>query len=201
MDMNTIKNLAFAVILIGSAYFAYVNRDRLKRFLTGDVEEKPNSRRKATSSMNAVDEVCQAFLLFADNFYGVYEPLYKASINEISLERKRNIFMEWDIRMENVGNAPFCLKSWWSTISADIAHLSDGELQERAKTAIEMIKKGGIIRDDRKDLIVSEDTSMYYQQSNGTPLNIGKQIRVESPCWYLPTTPVRILEKGYCEIV
>ena len=64
-----------------------------------------------------------------------------------------------------------------------------------------MIKKCGIIRDDRKELIVREDTSMYYQQSNGVPLNIGKQIRVESPCWYLPTTPVRVLEKGYCEIV
>jgi len=62
-------------------------------------------------------------------------------------------------------------------------------------------KTDGIIRDDRKELIVREDTSMYYQQSNGVPLNIGKQIRVESPCWYLPTTPVRVLEKGYCEIV
>ncbi len=201
MDMNTIKNLAFAVILIGSAYLAYVNRERLKRFLAGDSEEKSKPKRKATSSTNAIEEVCQAFLLFADNFQGVFEPLYKASINGISLERKRNVFMEWDIRMGNIGNAPFSLKSWWSTISNDIAHSSDDELQDSAKTAIDMIKKCGIIRDDRKELIVREDTSMYYQQSNGVPLNIGKQIRVESPCWYLPTTPVRVLEKGYCEIV
>lgn len=197
MDMSTVKNLAFTIVLLGTVGLVYYNRERLKRILSGDLEKNPQKNPKM--AMNAMGEVCETFLLFADNFQGIYEPMYQASLGKISFERKLNVLVEWDIRMNNIGKLPVTLKSWWSTIVANLSSLSSDELQQRTSSVIEMIKSCNIIRDDKTELTVSENTLLYYQRSDGGALVAGQKVRVETPCWYLNSTPVRILEKGYCE--
>ena len=194
--MNTVKNMTIAFVILGTACIAYVNRERIKKILLGETEAPKRNRPR--KGVNAMEEVRQAFLMFADNFQGLYEPMYKASIGTISFERKLNVLMEWDIRINSIGNLPVSLKGWWSTIVANLSSLSDDELQKRATTVIEMVKSCNIIRDQKTQLTVNEETMSYYQRSDGNNLVKGQKIHVETPCWYLDSTPVRILEKGYC---
>ena len=197
MDMSTVKNVAIVAVLLGTAYLAYVNRKQLLRILRPQQEKKP--RRRETG--NAMTEVCQAFLMFADNFQGLLETMYKASVGAISEERKRNVLREWNIRMKNVAQAPIGLKSWWSTVIANCEILSDKELQERAQQIVQMIQSCGVVRDDQTEMVAQEDTSMYYENSDESKLVAGQKLRIESPCWYLPGNPVRIIEKGFCEMM
>lgn len=197
MDMSTAKNVAIVALLLGTAYLAYVNRKQLLRILRPQQEKKPKRRETG----NAMTEVCQAFLMYADNFQGLLETMYKASVGVISEERKRNVLREWDIRMKNIAQAPIGLKSWWSTVIADCETMSDKELLERAQQIIQIIQSCGIVRDDRSEIVAEEDTGIYYQHATGNKLISGQTLRIESPCWYLPCKPVRIIEKGYCEIL
>lgn len=195
MDMGTVKNVAIVALVLGTAYIAYTNRKRLLNFLSGR-NEKPRKREKETS--NAMKEVCQAFLMYADNFQGLFETMYKASVGSISHERTRNILREWDIRMGNIAQAPIGLTSWWATVIVDDDKLTDKELQNRAQGVVQMILSCGIVRDDRTEFMAVEDTGMYYQHIDGDKWNVGQKLCVESPSWYLPSNPVRIIEKGYC---
>lgn len=196
MDMGTVKNVAIVALVLGTAYIAYTNRKRLLNFLSGR-NEKPRKREKETS--NAMKEVCQAFLMYADNFQGLFETMYKASVGSISHERTRNILREWDIRMGNITQAPIGLTSWWATVIVDDDKLTDKELQNRAQGVVQMILSCGIVRDDRTEFMAVEDTGMYYQHIDGDKWNLGQKLCVESPSWYLPSNPVRIIEKGYCK--
>ncbi len=146
-------------------------------------------------------EVCKAFLMYANDFQGVYEPMYQASVGAISFERMRNVLKEWNIRMGNIGQPPICLKSWWLTMVADCDTLTAKELQARCQQVIQMILASGIIRDDQTEIMAKTETGMYYQKSNNISIESGQKLRIESPCWYLPSNPVRIVEKGYCEII
>ena len=197
MDMSTAKNVAIVALLLGTAYLAYVNRKQLLRILRPRQEKKPKRRETG----NAMTEVCQAFLMYADNFQGLLETMYKASVGAISEERKRNVLREWDIRMKNISQIPIGLKSWWSTVIVDCETLSDKELQERAQQVVQMILSCGIVRDEQTEMVAQEDTSMYYENSDGCKLVAGQKLRIESPCWYLPGNPVRIIEKGYCGMI
>ena len=197
MDMSTVRNVAILAFLLGSAYLAYMNRDRLLRFLISKQEKKPKRKEKPRDAMK---EVCETFLLYADNFQGLFEPMYKVSIGTISMERMRNVLKEWDIRMGGIVQAPICLRSWWATVITNIDTLSMDELQNRSKLVVEMIHACGIVRDSQTELVAKENTGLYYQHADGKQLVVGQTVRVESPCWYLPVSPVRIIEKGYCEI-
>lgn len=197
--MDTIKGLAIAVAATGVAYLMYKNRDVLfkQRKLSYDSRNKKNKN----STTDAMAVVCDAFLTYADNFQGLFEPIYKASVNTISYERKKNVLVEWDIRMGGIGAAPVCLIRWWETIVKDLESLPDKELKKRAQNVVQMIESCGIIRDNRLELTASEQTPIYYQQVEGFSWEIGQQLRVETPCWYVPSSPVRIIEKGYIEII
>lgn len=198
--MSTVKNVTIGAIVLGAVfYLAYINRDRIKRFIIAEQDERPN--RKESQVGDAMAELGQAFLMYADNFQGLYEPIYKASIGAISQERIRNVLMEWDIRMGNISQAPICLKSWWSTVSVGMESLAREELIDRAQRIIQMIHMCGIIRDNKKELVAVDDTNMFYQNDDGVMWSIGQKLRVESPCWYIQCTPVRVIEKGYCELI
>lgn len=158
--------------------------------------KKPRKRVKETS--NAMTEVCQAFLLYADNFQGLLETMYKASVDSISHERMKNVLMEWDIRMGNIAQSPICLRSWWATVIVGYESLTDKELQGRARSVVQMILSSGIVRDDKTEIVAVEDTGLYYQHVDGETWSVGQKLSVESPCWYLSSSPVRIIEKGYC---
>lgn len=198
MDMNTVKNVAIVALLLGTAYIAYTNRKRLLNLLSG-TNKKPRKREKETS--NAMTEVCQSFLMYADNFQGLFETMYKASLGSISHERMRNVLQEWNIRMGNIAQVPIGLRSWWATVIADCDKLTDKELQGRARSVVQMILSCGIVRDDRTEIVAGEDTGMYYQHAGGERWNIGQKLSIESACWYLPSSPVRIIEKGYCKTI
>lgn len=197
MDMSTVKNVAIVALLLGTAYIAYTNRKRLLNLFVSGKNKKP--RKQVRETGNAMTEVCQAFLMFADNFQGLFETMYKASIGSISHERMRNVLQEWDIRMGNITQSPICLRSWWATIIADSDNLTDKELQGRARSVVQVILSSGIVRDDRTEIVATEDTGMYYEYADGEKWSVGKKLSVESPCWYLPSSPVRIIEKGYCK--
>lgn len=199
MEMSTVKNVAIVALLLGTAYLAYVNRKQLLRILRPQPEKKPKRRKRETG--NAMTEVCKFFLMYADNFQGLLETMYKASVGTISVERKRNVLREWDIRMKNIAQIPMGLKSWWSTVIADCETSSDKKLQGRTQQVIQMIQSCGIVRDEHTEIVAQDDTCMYYENSSGNKLVAGQKLRIESPCWYLPGTPVRIIEKGYCEII
>ena len=199
MDMSTAKNVAIVALLLGTAYLAYVNRKQLLRILRPQQEKKP--KRSARETGSAMTEVCQAFLMYADNFQGLLETMYKASVGAISEERKRNVLSEWDIRMKNIAQIPIGMKSWWSTVIADSETLTDKTLQERAQQVIQMILSCGIVRDEKTEMVSQEETCMYYENSDGSQLVAGQKMRIESPCWYLPGNPVRIIEKGYCVMI
>lgn len=203
--MNIIKTLAISVIALGGACAAYFYRDRIAELITPKGDGKPQGKRPGNNRQgrpaDALEEVCKAFSPYAENFEGLYEKLYKASEGLIPSERKRNVLTEWDIRMGNIGNAPACLKQWWMTVVADKDTLSDESLQDRAKRVLEMLHGCKIIRDDRKELTATGDTTRYYQCADGETWSVGQTLRVTVPCWYLPVSPTRILEKGYCEIL
>lgn len=198
--MSTLKNLALLAVVCGSAYVLYRNRKTLLQLFTNrraDVNPKKDNQ----IISKAMQEVCQAFIVYADNFQGLYEPLYKASQGVISQERKYNLLTEWNIRMNNIMQIPIGLKSWWTTIVANLETLSDEELQKRATLVWEMIKSSGIIRDNRKELTAEDDTSMYYQNAEGKIWEVGQKLHIDSPCWYIQSTTVRVVEKGYCDII
>ena len=196
--MSTVKNVTIVALLLGVAYWTYANRRRLMRILKPGHVQKQMRKGKAS---DAIMEVCQAFLLFADNFQGLFEPMYKASVGSISHERMSNVLIEWDIRMGGIAQAPICLRSWWAIVIANMGTLSDKELQGRARMVVQMIRLCGIVRDDRTEIEAGEDTALYYLQSEGGKMVTGQKLRIEAPCWYLPSTPVRIIEKGYCGIL
>ena len=197
--MSTVKSVTIVAFLLGTCLLAYGNRKRLLKFLETKQGEK--RMRGECNAGDAMAEVCRSFLMYADNFQGLFEPMYKASIGSISLERMRNVLMEWNIRMGNIGQAPISLKSWWATIIADFDNLLAPELQGLAESVVKMIFASGIVRDNKKDFVAEKDTNMFYQHPNGLIWNIGQKLRVESPCWFLSSIPVRIIEKGYCEII
>lgn len=197
MDMSTAKNVVIVALLLGTAYLAYVNRKQLLRILRPQQEKKPKRRETG----NAMTEVCQAFLIYADNFQGLLETMFKASVGAISEERTRNVLREWDIRMKNIAQTPIGLKSWWSTVIIDCETLTDKELQGRARQIIQMILSCGIVRDEQTEIVAQEDTCLFYENSDGSKLVTGQKLSIESPCWYLPGNPARIIEKGYCEMI
>lgn len=191
--------IVIVILLSGTAYLVYVNRNHLLKILQPSHKKKLKSSDRNTG--NAMIEVCQDFLMYADSFQGIFETMYKASLGVISHERLCNVLKEWDIRMGNIGQAPFCLKSWWATVITDCETLSNKELQERAQLVIQMIQLCNIIRDDQIEIVAKDDTNLYYQDSSGNQFESGQKLRIESPCWYLNGNPIRIIDKGYCEIV
>lgn len=195
--MNSIKSTVVITLLLGAAYVLYINKDKILRFVKS--QKEGSTKAKEIHYTDAMTEVYKSFLVYANNFQGLFEPMYKASNGVISRERINNLFLEWDIRMDGVSSPHFSLSSWWSTIMLDLDRLSDIELYERAKSVIQMIKSCGIIRDDRQMLVASDDTNLYYQPYDGKSVKTGDKIRVVSPCWYMKTSPVRIIEKGFCE--
>lgn len=198
--MSTVKNAAIvAFLLLAIVYLAYVNRKWLLNLILPKKNKEPEGKAKKT--WNAMTDVSESFLLYADSFQGLFGTMYKASVDAISYERKRNVLMEWDIRMGSQTQVPIGLKSWWSTVIANIDTSSDKELQDSAQSVIEMIRLSGIVRDKQTEIVAAENTGIYYQHSEGAKWNVGQKLRIESPCWYLPSNPVRIIEKGYCEIL
>ena len=200
MEMNVIRNVAIAVAALGGVCLLYVNRKRLAgRFAPFNGRESGSRQERLNG--DSMIEVCEAFLMYADGFQGLYEPLYKASMGKISLERMKNVFAEWDIRMGRIRNIPIVLRGWWTTIVANKDVLSYEELQERLQKVVQMIEGCGIVRDKQSELIAKADTNLYYQHDEDIRFEAGQKLRVESPCWYLPSNPVRIIEKGYAEIL
>ena len=64
-----------------------------------------------------------------------------------------------------------------------------------------MIENCGILRDEKTELVADKNTNLYYQHVDGIMFELEQRLMVESPCWYMPTNPVRIIEKGYCELI
>lgn len=202
-------------ILLGCASIVYWKREDIKKFISSkkDVINKkglfklfPSKKtnvfeEEADEVDTAMVDVQKAFLMYADNFRGLYETMYKASKGIISQERVKNVLTEWNIRMENIPNIPIELKSWWTTVKIGDESLPYDELQNRAKEVIKMINNCGVVRDNRSKFVAEEDTSLYYQESNDAELVIGQKLHIDSSCWYIATEPVRIIEKGYCEII
>jgi len=190
IDMDTIKRIITATIVVcGAVYILYRNRTALKKFIP----------KKVDSGDSLLTDVGVAFLQYADVFQGIYEPMYKASNGSISMERIFNVLTEWDIRMNNINDIPSTLKGWWLTIVKDMDNLDKDMLIDRAKEIMKMICSSGITRDRRSDIIADNTTYTYYDSLDETRFYNGQRLRVETPCWFINSNPVRIIEKGICE--
>lgn len=201
MEMSTIKNIVTAAVVIGGVYLVYANRKRLQNLFGTRKNNTVNSRVGGNDIVDPMSGVYKNFILYADIFHGLYEPMFKASVGSISQERIKNVFAEWNIRMKGIKNISIELRGWWSTIIDDKITLTPNELQKRAEQVINMIENCCILRDERSELVADNNTNLYYQHVDGIMFEQGQKLRVESPCWYMPTNPVRIIEKGYCELL
>lgn len=172
----------------------YVGRKRIAAFL-----KHKQSKNEIADEVDI--RVGQDFLACADSFEGLYEPMYNASLSSISQERMINVLREWNIRMNNNVGVTKCLTDWWSSVYSDLTGKSKDELQVIAQKVIQMIHSAGIIRDNREQFIAGSDICLFYQHVDDKSLEAGQRIRIDSPCWYIQCTPVRIIEKGYCEII
>ena len=201
MEMSTIKNIVTAAVVIGGVYLVYANRKRLQNLFGTRKNNTVNGRVGGNDIVDPMSGVYKNFILYADIFQGLYEPMFKASVGSISQERIKNVFAEWNIRMKGINNISIELRGWWSTIIDDKITLTSNELQKRAEQVINMIENCGILRDGNSELVADNNTNLYYQDVDGIMFEQGQKLRVESPCWYMPTNPVRIIEKGYCELL
>lgn len=200
MDTDTFtKTVVTTVLLGGAAYIVYRNRGTIMRLL--NMNKRFHNEDSPIGNNDAMKRVGNAFLTYADNFEGIYEALYRAASGSLSKERIFNTFAEWNIRMNNIRKAPVCLKDWWAIIANDKEALTENELRGRMEQVLDMLFLSGIKRDNRQILTVTNETMIYYQSTDGGSWSLGQELQVESPCWYIPCTPVRILEKGYCEII
>ena len=195
--MSVLKPFITITVIAGATYVAYVYRDRIRKFIL-EMKDKLSQKEPEQPAPDPIQEVCKAFLPYANRFEGLYEPLVKASLATISEERAGNVLEEWRIRFSGIGpSAPSCLKSWWVSVAG--AHGLTP--QERAGRILDMVFSCNIVRDGKKEFTAAADTILYYQEAGGKAWKEGDRLRVESPCWYVPGEPVRILEKGFCEII
>ena len=201
MEMGTIRNIISAAVVIGGAYLVYANRKQLQNLFGTGNKDKVNYRAGGNNVVDPMSGVYKNFILYADIFQGLYEPMYKASVGSISQERIKNVFAEWDIRMKGIKSIPIELRGWWSTIIDEKVILNADELQKRAGQVVSMIENCGILRDGKSELVADKNTNLYYQHVDGIMFELEQRLMVESPCWYMPTNPVRIIEKGYCELI
>lgn len=201
MEMSTIKNIVTAAVVIGGVYLVYANRKRLQNLFGTRKNNTVNGRVGGNDIVDPMSGVYKNFILYADIFQGLYEPMFKASVGSISQERIKNVFAEWNIRMKGINNISIELRGWWSTIIDDKITLASNELQKRAEQVVNMIENCCILRDERSELVADNNTNLYYQHVDGIMFEQGQKLRVESPCWYMPTNPIRIIEKGYCELL
>lgn len=201
MEMSTIKNIVTAAVVIGGVYLVYANRKRLQNLFGTRKTDTVNGRVGGNDIVDPMSGVYKNFILYADIFQGLYEPMFKASVGSISQERIKNVFAEWNVRMKGIKNISIELRGWWSTIIDDKITLTSNELQKRAEQVVNMIENCCILRDERSELVADNNTNLYYQHVDGIMFEQGQKLRVESPCWYMPTNPIRIIEKGYCELL
>lgn len=192
--MVTFIKIIGSFIVCGSVYYIYVNRERIRRKLK-DLCSKHNG---CDLSDQVEMGAFSAFLPYANDFDGLYEPLYKGAKGLRNKERMLNTFNEWSLRMRKVCIASPELYSWWNSVVADLDALDEKALQARLGVVLDMLQKVGIVRDSRSELIADKVTSLYYLEVDDETWSTGEKLVVDSPCWYLPTTPPRIIEKGYC---
>ena len=174
--MNTSTKIELSVISIigiGAAAWLYWKHKR-------PTEPQKNSKRSShnipikKNENVALKAVSNEFVACADSFRGIYESLYNVANTPCSREVIFNVLSEWDIRMNNIPNIPTNLKMWWKTIAINIEALGEKQLRDKAAQILEMIDAAGIIRCNNP-----EEISLSYK------------------CWYMNTTPVRIIEKIY----
>ena len=147
-----------------------------------------------------MQKAIDAFLPFANNFDGVYEPLFRGAHGRLRRERMLNTINQWKIRMQKPVGTSTDLNAWWKTVVENVDCLHDEALQQRMKDILEFIEQAGIVRDNHDVFIATEDTTIFYQCADEQQILSGASLQVESPCWYLHTTPPRIVEKGFCNI-
>lgn len=182
------------IIVCAGAYYIYSRREQLKKKIINARQK----RGKHTSIKEAEAEVIKAYLPHANSFDGLYEPLYKGAKGLRNKERMLNTLNEWSIRMRSVARESPELRSWWDAVVSDVNNLDVETIQTRMNVVLALLKKGGVIRDSRSELVADEDTSLYYTEADDEIWSVGDKLKVDSPCWYLLTTPPRIIEKGYC---
>ena len=192
--MVTIIKLLGTIVICGSAYYLYANRRQLKKKLKSLCSKKHD----IIALSHADVQVFNAFLPYANDFDGLYEHLFKGAKGLRNKERMLNTINEWSLRIKKVCRTSPELNGWWDVVVANLETLDEKAIQARMGMITDMLQNGGIVRDKRSELIADEETSLYYMEVDDEVWSVGDKLKVDSPCWYLPTTPPRIIEKGYC---
>lgn len=133
------------------------------------------------------------FMENAEAFIGVYEPIYKISLGRV--KSKHSVFADFDVRVGNLSGAKTFQALWRSDFSG-FDSWNEEDYTAKAKQLMELLNGFGIERSDVTDFIVDKDTYRRYSTLDGEIIEIGKTVRVISPCWLLNGNT---LEKGFIE--
>ena len=76
MKDHNIDDIFIFVAIIGIVFLAFVYR---KRYMAMRSTRAHDKEKENDVNAIAIAEVCSEFILFADIFRGIYEPMYKAS--------------------------------------------------------------------------------------------------------------------------
>lgn len=137
----------------------------------------------------------------AENFEGLFEPIVKIVNNTFSKERIVNTLEEWDIRISNLPGNNTEIKKWWENEiynGTPFNSVSRKSLIKKTKKIQHFLLGNGVIRDNRTNFTATSDMNIYYQTNDLEDLEIGEEYTIETPCWYIPYSPDRVIEQGYC---
>lgn len=205
--------MAVVIGAAGATFMVYRFKDKIKGFIKELLgaepvashpvyDEKSDEPKRIDSDKGvAGSKASLEFLMYADNFSGLYETMYKVSKGRLSDERMKNVLTQWSIRMDNIPNMPSDLKKWHAESGLIQLITSRADMQECAQKIMWLVDKSGIKRDSSIDFKAGADISLYYQDDDDKNLSAGMEVRVCSPCWYLSSEPVRIIEKGTCTTI
>lgn len=119
------------------------------------------------------------FVEQAKDFCGLYEALYTAC-HAKKQTYCHDVIMEWRIRLLQITEKPFS-----RTLLKQIENAEENNNYiECATWFLERIFQTGIVRDERKTIILDELDLLRYGAIDGRKLIPGEHAAVLCPCWY-----------------
>lgn len=185
--MKILRNLISLAAGVSVGALAYRFRKELSqtcRIILGKI--------KQDKSVECDNPPFDTFSVYAERFSGMYEPLYKAA-NSADEKKLLKLIEQWGVRVASQSSSE--LSSWWNL---SVEH-NGFSLLQKAEAILSMIEKNGIIRDSRKLFKVTTNDFQLYRNIDNEELSLESKVNVITPCWYINSNPIYVVEQGYVE--
>lgn len=168
-------SLVTAACIGGVIYLLDKNRERIIQILKpADVGDKDVKCVEQDVAFFPKD----SFIRNVERFTGTFEPLYNAIYNsDVSLEDKTNVYEDWNLRLKTI-----CDDTAYTKWTKKMSLL---QIPDRLKLLLQEIVSCGVLRDNRTDLVIDENTVSRYIDWNSTPLAVGDEVKIASAAWLL----------------